>query len=172
MDLSIITRVESHAADLQGLAKQLQLLEDKKGDVQQHQSAAIPPYEKKRKKKKKRDYEDLWACITRNMGKGFFIGYMGKTMINSLYPLMNLLRRRPVSFTRKAVLYGSSEYGLFLGSLLSIYNSLMFLSKRAQTMSNAILVKMIMHRCVRHESIKRGRTTGTASHGAKGLSVG
>lgn len=74
-------------------------------------------------------YEDLWAAITRNIGKGFVLGYAGRVFLNSLFPLLNLVRGRRLVVTRKVLFTGAREYGLFLGSLLAIYNGGMFASR-------------------------------------------
>ncbi len=81
-------------------------------------------------KKRKRHYEDLFAALTRNMGKGFLLGFGGKVFVNGLYPLLNLLRGRPLGLSRDALLLDAKEYGLFMGSLLSLYNTSMYESKK------------------------------------------
>ncbi|GBG34594.1 Transmembrane protein 135 [Hondaea fermentalgiana] len=75
-------------------------------------------------------YDDLWGAITRNIGKGFVLGYAGKVFLNSLFPLLDLARGRRTVVNRRVLFIGAREYGLFLGSLLAIFNGGMFASRK------------------------------------------
>ena len=79
-----------------------------------------------KKQRRKKHYDDLFAAFTRNMGKGFILGWLGKVGINLLYPILNLVRGRKLGLTRELVLFDAREYGLFMGSILAIYNATMF----------------------------------------------
>jgi hypothetical protein len=78
------------------------------------------------KQRRKKHYDDLFAAFTRNMGKGFILGWLGKVGLNLLYPILNLVRGRKLGLTRELVLFDAREYGLFMGSILAIYNATMF----------------------------------------------
>jgi hypothetical protein len=80
-------------------------------------------------------YEDLFGCFTRNFGKGFALGFFGRVGINAFFEVVGIMRRRglptdgvPIS---KALLDGSREHGLFLGLLLSVFNSFMYTTRNA-----------------------------------------
>src|SRR5690606_25815650 len=73
-----------------------------------------------------RHYEDLWGCITRNIGKGFVLGCGGKVSVNLLFILLNALRGRPLSLSWNAILQNAQPYGVFLGLLLGINNAVMY----------------------------------------------
>lgn len=59
-------------------------------------------------------YDDLWGCFTRNFGKGFVLGFFGRTGINVMYALIHALRTRtfPKLFSRETLLF-SNEHGAF-----------------------------------------------------------
>ena len=83
-------------------------------------------------------YEDLWGCFTRNFGKGFAIGLIGKVGVNALFMLLSILRKRKLPSGEAAVALlapGSTQFAVFAGSMLSIFNSFAYLTKDADEKS-------------------------------------
>jgi len=76
-----------------------------------------------------RHYEDSWGCMTRNIGKGFVLGFLGKAGVNSLYPVLDLVRGRKVELSADILTVDARNYGLFFGGTLGVYNTLMFQSR-------------------------------------------
>ena len=77
-------------------------------------------------------YEDLWGCLTRNFGKGFALGALAKVGVNGFWILLSILRGKKVPFGKATVALlvpGSAQFGLFTGSMLSIFNSVAYLTK-------------------------------------------
>jgi len=151
MDYNLISRLDSHSKDLFRLPKRRLVpvreedeLHEEETSVKDHDTRDLPPpvewgsfpsgldKEDEDSPDLSQHYEDLWGAITRNIGKGFVIGYGGKVFINSLFPLLNLMRGRKVHLSGKELLLNAREYGLFLGSLLGIHNGLMFESRKLE----------------------------------------
>jgi len=104
-----------------GTSKSRKLMKSSKKvqfDKKSTQKHELVPYE--------RHYEDLWGAITRNIGKGFMLGYGGKVSVNVLFQLLNFIRGRKVNLDRRVVLQTARDYGVFFGLLLGINNGIMY----------------------------------------------
>mmetsp|Transcript_10242 Transcript_10242/g.11805 ORF Transcript_10242/g.11805 Transcript_10242/m.11805 type:complete len:520 (+) Transcript_10242:220-1779(+) len=75
-------------------------------------------------------YEDLWGAITRNIGKGFVLGYGGKVTVNVLFLLLTAIRGRKVKVNRNALVHSARDYGVFFGLLLGINNGIMYETRK------------------------------------------
>ena len=79
-------------------------------------------------------YEDLWGCFTRNFGKGFALGMITRIGANAFWMLISILRKRKVPSAEAVISLlapGSTEFGVFAGSMLSIFNTFVYLTKNA-----------------------------------------
>jgi len=80
-------------------------------------------------------YEDLFGCATRNFGKGFTLGFFGRVGINVFFEIVGIMRRRGLPTDGEplahAIAGGAKEHGLFLGLLLSVFNSFMYATRNA-----------------------------------------
>ena len=78
-------------------------------------------------------YEDLFGCFTRNFGKGAALGFFGKVGINVFMEVVGVMRRRglPTTPLLATALEGAREHGMFLGMLLSVFNSFMYATRKA-----------------------------------------
>lgn len=75
-------------------------------------------------------YEDLYGCASRNFTKGFTIGFFANSALNFASEIIVAMRKRQMPVLTKALLTdGSNDLGFFMGALLSIHNSFMFVTR-------------------------------------------
>ena len=121
----MMSRVESEAYGLLSLAK-----ESKKPKKHNFITLRTLPVDQQHAL----HYEDLWGCFTRNFGKGFALGMITKIGANAFWMLLSILRKRKIP-SREALVSilapGSAEFGVFAGSMLSIFNTFVYLTKNA-----------------------------------------
>eukprot|EP00937_MAST-01D_sp_MAST-1D-sp2_P007957 g7957.t1 len=76
----------------------------------------------------RRHYRSLLQCISRNFGKGFVLGLGAKGVLGVLYGLLSLARgKRPA--LGALVGAGGLDYGMYFGSVLSAYNTVMYVTR-------------------------------------------
>ena len=106
MELSVISRVDTHAGDLS--------------------KAADKRYEHQRDKNW---YKSLFQCLSRNFGKGFLIGGTGWAIVSTSRAVMGSFRGRPIRLSDIFNQY-TMDWGTLLGAMLALFNGTMYLTAR------------------------------------------